>query len=115
MTVSTSITTDPSWIDVGAVDDIPLRGARRLKTATGDLAIFRTGDDRIFALKDECPHRQGPLSQGIVSGHAVSCPLHNWLIDLATGEPLGADAGKGCAPIARVAVEAGRVFVSLAA
>ncbi len=92
---------------------MPRRGARRIRTTAGDLALFRTGDDRLFALHDRCPHKHGPLSDGIVSGHAVACPLHNWLIDLATGEPLGADAGKGCTPTVPVLVEAGRVFVSL--
>lgn len=103
---------DPTvWTDVGAVTDIPARGARRVPTPDGDIAVFRTGDGRIFALKDACPHKGGPLSQGIVHGHAVACPLHNWSIDLATGEPLGADRGKGCAPVARVRVEGGRILV----
>ncbi len=100
------------WRDVGAVADIPLRGARRVQTAQGDIAIFRTGDERVFALIDRCPHKGGPLSQGIVHGQAVACPLHNWTIDLATGEPTGADAGKGCAPTIPVRIEAGRVLLA---
>ena len=64
---------DPiEWIDVGAVTDIPLRGARRVPTPKGDVAVFRTGDDRLYALKDRCPHKAGPISQGIVHGHAVA-------------------------------------------
>ena len=102
---------DPAWRDVGAVDDIPERGARRVATPNGDIAVFRTGDGRVFALLDRCPHKQGPLSQGIVHGHAVACPLHNWTIDLATGHPTGADAGKGCTPTAPVKVLDGRVFL----
>jgi nitrite reductase (NADH) small subunit len=102
---------DPAWRDVGAVEDIPERGARRVATPQGDIAVFRTGDGRVFALLDRCPHKQGPLSQGIVHGHAVACPLHNWTIDLATGHPTGADAGKGCTPTAPVKVLDGRVFL----
>ena len=103
---------DPTvWIDVGAVTDVPLRGARRVPTPAGDIAIFRTGDGQVFALYDACPHKGGPLSQGLVHGHAVACPLHNWSIDLATGEPLGADRGKGCAPTVPLKVEAGRILL----
>ena len=99
------------WTDVGAVTDVPIRGARRVPTPTGDVAIFRTGDSRVFALRDKCPHKGGPLSQGIVHGHAVSCPLHNWSIELATGEPMGADKGKGCAPVVALRVEDGRLLL----
>jgi nitrite reductase (NADH) small subunit len=106
---------DPlSWTDVGAVTDVPLRGARRVPTRNGDVAIFRTGDGRVFALMDRCPHKGGPLSQGIVHGHAVACPLHNWSISLATGEPLGADKGKGCAPVVPLRVEDGRLLLGQA-
>ena len=101
------------WTDVGPAADVPLRGARRVPTRDGDVAIFRTGDGRIFALRDACPHKGGPLSQGIVHGHAVACPLHNWSIDLATGEALGSDRGKGCAPVAPVEVRDGRLWLGL--
>ena len=100
------------WIDVGAVAEIPRRGARRIGTPDGDIAVFRTGDGEIFALRDKCPHKCGPLSQGIVHGRTVTCPLHAWNIDLATGEPTGADAGKGCAPKVAVRVEDGRVYLA---
>ena len=103
---------DHDWLDIGEILDIPLRGARRVSTPTGDIAVFRTGDNRVFALVDRCPHRGGPLSQGIVHGHAVACPLHNWNIDLATGEAMGADAGKGCAPPVPARVEGGRVLIA---
>lgn len=102
------------WIDIGAVTDIPLRGARTLTIAGGDdIGIFRTGDDRVFALVNRCPHKHGPLSQGIVHGHAVSCPLHNWRISLATGEAMGED--KGCVPTVPVEVKDGRVLISRSA
>jgi nitrite reductase (NADH) small subunit len=100
------------WIDVGALTDIPRRGARRVATPRGDIAVFRTGDNEVFALRDLCPHKKGPLSQGIVHGRTVTCPLHAWNIDLATGEPTGADAGKGCAPTVTVRVEAGRILLA---
>jgi len=103
---------DPiDWTDVGAVTDIPLRGARRVPTPAGVIAIFRTGDGQVFALKDACPHKGGPLSQGIVHGHAVACPLHNWSIDLETGHPLGADRGKGCTPVVPLEIRDGRILL----
>lgn len=101
------------WTDVGAVTDIPLRGARRAPTPKGDIAIFRTGDGTVYALRDACPHKQGPLSQGIIHGHAVACPLHNWSIDLRTGEAMGADRGKGCAPVIPLEVREGRIFIGV--
>ena len=103
---------DPmSWTDVGAVTDIPMRGSRRVPTPEGDIAIFRTGDGKVFALKDKCPHKGGPLSQGMVHGQAVTCPLHAWNIDLATGEAMGADRGKGCAPVIPLEVCEGRLML----
>lgn len=82
------------WVKVGLLDDIPRRGARCVVTAAGRIAVFRTVTDEVFALDDRCPHRGGPLSQGIVHGRAVTCPLHNWTIDVATGAALGADSGQ---------------------
>jgi nitrite reductase (NADH) small subunit len=82
------------WIPVASLHDIPRRGARCVSTALGRIALFRTIDDRVFAIEDRCPHRGGPLSQGIVHGQAVTCPLHNWVIDLASGEAQGADHGR---------------------
>lgn len=96
-----------SWVDIGALAKIPRRGSRVVRTVTGDIAVFRTADDRIFALDDRCPHRGGPLSQGIVHGHAVTCPLHDWVIDLASGEATGADTG--CTARIGVRVVDGRV------
>jgi nitrite reductase (NADH) small subunit len=100
-----------AWTDIGAVTDIPQRGARRLMTPQGVVAVFRTGDNQVYALRDACPHKGGPLSQGIVHGHAVTCPLHNWSIDLATGEAMGADRGKGCTPRAPLQVRDGRLLL----
>jgi len=101
------------WIKVGHVSDIPRRGARVVKTGQGDVAVFRTAEDQVFALFDSCPHKGGPLSQGIVQGQSVTCPLHNWVIDLDTGAAQGAD--HGCAGRIAVQVEDGRILLSLAA
>ncbi|WP_375380444.1 nitrite reductase small subunit NirD [uncultured Sphingomonas sp.] len=101
---------DSQWIDIGALDAIPSRGSRTVIVAGGEqIAVFRTGDDEAFALVDRCPHKGGRLSQGIVHGHAVACPLHNWQIALTTGEALGADMG--CTPTIPVRVEAGRILL----
>ena len=100
-----------NWVEVGAVEEIPKRGSRVLQTPDGDVAIFRTADDAIFALRDKCPHKDGPLSQGIVHGHTVTCPLHNWKISLDSGEAQGPD--EGCTGRYEVKVDAGRISVEL--
>jgi nitrite reductase (NADH) small subunit len=82
------------WIDVGSIDAIPIRGARVVRTAAGCIAVFRTATNEAFAIDDACPHKAGPLSQGIVHDKAVTCPLHNWVIDLESGAARGADKGK---------------------
>ena len=98
------------WIDVGPLSAIPTRGARTVPVAGGEeVALFRTGDNQVFALVNRCPHKNGPLSQGIVHGHSVTCPLHNWRISLITGEALGED--KGCTPTIPVKVDGGRVLL----
>jgi nitrite reductase (NADH) small subunit len=81
------------WIRIGSLNDVPRRGARCVATPRGRVAVFRTGDDQVFAMEDRCPHRGGPLSQGIVHGTSVTCPLHNWVISLETGKAQGADEG----------------------
>jgi nitrite reductase (NADH) small subunit len=100
------------WLEIGRVEDVPRRGARRVQTPDGFIAIFRTSDDEVFALADKCPHKGGPLSQGIVHGRAVACPLHNWSIDLESGEAMGADRGKGCAPRVPVRVVEGVISIA---
>ncbi|GGE51111.1 nitrite reductase small subunit NirD [Actibacterium pelagium] len=82
-----------SWLDIGSLSDIPERGARIVKTAVGCVAVFRTAEDEVFATTDRCPHKGGPLSEGIVHGKSVTCPLHNWVFSLETGEAQGADDG----------------------
>ena len=83
-----------SWVTIGRLEDIPPRGARCVDTPEGRIAVFRTIDNRVFAMEDSCPHKKGPLSQGIVHGASVTCPLHNWVISLETGRALGADEGE---------------------
>lgn len=81
------------WIEIGSFNDIPQRGARCIKTPFGRIAIFRTVTDEVFAIEDRCPHQGGPLSQGIVHGAQVTCPLHNWVFSLETGLAQGTDEG----------------------
>lgn len=81
------------WIDIGDLHAVPARGARCVNTPGGKIAIFRTQDNQVFAMDNRCPHKGGPLAEGIVHGASVTCPLHNWVFDLATGEAQGADEG----------------------
>lgn len=83
-----------NWVSIGSLNDIPRRGARCVKNGGMTIAVFRTMDDKIYALEDKCPHRNGPLSQGIVHDGCVTCPLHNWVISLETGKAQGADEGE---------------------
>jgi nitrite reductase (NADH) small subunit len=87
--------TDIRWIDIGTFADLPRLSARTVRWAGHEIAVFRTADDDVFALENRCPHRGGPLADGIVHGRKVACPLHNWVIDLASGAATGAD--EGCA------------------
>jgi nitrite reductase (NADH) small subunit len=101
------------WIEIGLAEDVPVRGSRLVSTQQGDIAIFKTADGRIFALWDKCPHKGGPLSQGIVHGDSVTCPLHNWVIGLETGDVKGPD--QGCARKVKCKVEAGTVYIEQSA
>ena len=102
-----------NWIDSLNLNDIPKLGARVVRHGSLDIAVFRTADDEVFALEDRCPHKGGPLSQGIVHGKKVACPLHNWNIELDSGCAVAPD--QGCAREFPVKVEAGRVWLDLAA
>jgi nitrite reductase (NADH) small subunit len=101
-----------AWVDVGSLDDLPPQAVQRIETPRGPIALFRTIEGGVFALADRCPHEGGPLSEGIVHGRAVTCPLHSWVIDLESGEPKGGDAGKGCARIFGVRVERDRILLA---
>ena len=100
-----------AWVDVGSLADIPRQGARVVATGRGDVAVFRTLDDAVFALDDACPHKAGKLSQGIVHGHNVTCPLHNWVIGLDDGRAQSPD--EGCVHRVRARVQDGRVLLDL--
>lgn len=91
-----------TWTQVCRLEDIPVRGSRVVKTPLGCVALFRTIDGEVFALNDRCPHKGGPLSQGIVHGRSVTCPLHNWVISLETGAAQGVDKGQTMTHRARV-------------
>lgn len=94
------------------LDEIPRLGARVVRSAThGDIAVFRTATDRVFALRDRCPHKGGPLSQGIVHGEKVACPLHNWNIELSSGQAVAPD--QGCVGAFPAKVVDGDVFLLL--
>lgn len=98
------------WLEVCDVADIPRLGARVVKTPYMKIAVFRTAQDEIFALEDRCPHKDGPLSQGIVHGRSVACPLHNQVFHLDSG--MGADPDDGCARTIPVKLADGRVFIA---
>ena len=101
------------WLAVLALDEIPMLGARVLEgAAIGPIAVFRAEDQGVFALRDRCPHKGGPLSQGIVHGHRVTCPLHGWNIELESGEAVAPDMG--CAGRLSVRIEDGQVYLNKA-
>ncbi len=98
------------WLAVCRVDDIPRLGARRIERAgIAPVAVFRGADDAVFALVDRCPHKGGPLSQGIVFARSVACPLHNWTISLEDGCARAPD--EGCAQRLEVHLAGGMVHL----
>jgi len=99
------------WHDIGSLDAVPPLSARTVRIGAREIAVFRTADDEVFALENRCPHRGGPLADGIVHGRKVACPLHNWVIDLASGNATGAD--EGCAVGFPVEVRGGRLLLSI--
>jgi len=100
-----------AWVEICGLAEIPVRGSRVVQAARGNIALFRTAEDEVFALDNRCPHKGGPLSEGIVHGRHVTCPLHNWVIGLADGEATGAD--KGCARVFPVKLENGRIYIDM--
>lgn len=104
-------TLDAKWLDIGPVDQLPALGSRTLPVKGGkEIALFHTATGDIYALINECPHKQGPLNHGIVHDTTITCPLHNWRISLKTGQALGED--EGCVPVIPVKVDNGRIFIS---
>lgn len=105
-----SMSTSGTWLKICAVNEIPVLGSRRVARQQGiDVAVFRNDHDEVFALLDRCPHKGGPLSQGIVFGKHVACPLHNWAIALSDGKARAPD--EGCTPQFKLKVENGFVFL----
>ena len=102
------------WHDVGTIDDIPRLRSRVVEVSGQvDIALFRTEDDRVFALRDRCPHKAGKLSQGIVHGESVTCPLHNWVIGLNDG--IAKDPDEGCVQLVPVKLEGARILLGMVA
>lgn len=99
------------WTRVCALEEIPRLGSRVVQSGKGDIAVFRNGLDEVFALKDKCPHKGGPLSQGIVFDRKVTCPLHGWTVQLDSGEAVAPDCG--CTHRYRVRVDKGEVYLNL--
>jgi nitrite reductase (NADH) small subunit len=110
-----SIVSEPAramnWVKVCSLAEIPRLGARVVRRAEGDIAVFRNAEDEVFALADRCPHKGGPLSQGIVFGRKVACPLHNWNIGLDDGKAVAPD--EGCAAAFPVRIENGEIFIQI--
>jgi len=100
-----------NWQDICALEDINPLGSRVIAGPRGDIALFRTADDEVFALDDRCPHKGGPLSQGLIFGKRVACPLHNWQIELDSGNAVAPDVG--CAHRHPAKVENGRVLLAV--
>jgi nitrite reductase (NADH) small subunit len=101
-----------NWLDICDLEDINVLGSRIVSGPRGDIALFRTSADEVFALDDRCPHKGGPLSQGIIYGKRVACPLHNWQIELESGEAVAPD--QGCAHRHPAVLYLGRVLLALA-
>lgn len=100
-----------TWIDLCALDDIPVRGSRRVTLSNVEIAVFRTSKNAVFAIDNRCPHKAGPLSEGIVHANSVTCPLHSLIIDLETGK--GQEEGSGCVAIYPVDIRDDRVFLKV--
>ena len=101
------------WYRIGRVEHIPQREGRAVTIANREFAIFNVGD-RFLAVDGRCPHKGGPLCDGIVAGDTVVCPLHAWKIGLASGEVLRPTGIAACVHTYPVRVEHGVVMLGLA-
>jgi nitrite reductase (NADH) small subunit len=100
------------WKKICTLGDVPVLGARVVDSeAHGRIAVFRSASDEVFAVLDKCPHKAGPLSQGIVHGNTVTCPLHSWKIQLEDGQVVPPDVG--CVKHFATRVTNGEVFLAL--
>lgn len=100
-----------SWVSVGVLSDIQPRGSRRVIIGSKRIALFRTVRDEVFALEDKCPHKAGPPSEDIIHDNCVTCPLHNWVISLETGQAQGAD--EGSTPCFEVKLDGANILLNL--
>ena len=100
-----------TWIKLITKDEIPSMGSRKVIIGEIEIAIFKTKDDSIFAINNLCPHKKGKLSEGLVHEHIVTCPLHNWDVDLASGEALGNDSG--CTNVYKTKIKNNIVYLYL--
>ena len=98
-------------LDLGPVAAIPPGEGRTIDAQGRKIAIFHTRARGVFAVQAECPHRGGPLADGLVGGTTLICPLHSWKFDLATGEALFGECGLKTYPV-RVD-ETGRIFLTI--
>ena len=100
-----------AWLEVTKVENIPTMGSRKIIYKDLEIALFKTRDENIYAVNNTCPHKQGKLSEGIVHDEMITCPMHNWVIDLASGEATGGDCG--CTEVYFTKVEAGLLYIDL--
>lgn len=99
------------WKSICTLEEIPRLGSRVVRSTGGNIAVFRTSSGEVFALRDRCPHKGGPLSQGLVHGNQVTCPLHGWKLRLDSGEAVAPD--QGCSRRYPIRVESGTVFLEI--
>lgn len=99
------------WYKITEIENIPSMGSRKIEIGDTEIAIFKTKDDSIFAINNICPHKEGKLSEGLVHDHVVTCPLHNWDIDLSSGEALGSDSG--CTNIYKTKIENNVIYLNI--
>ena len=100
-----------AWIEVTTVDNIPAMGSRKIIYKDKEIALFRTRSENIYAVNNTCPHKQGKLSEGIVHNERVTCPMHNWVIDLSSGEATGGDCG--CTDVYETKVENNTIYLNI--
>ena len=78
---------------LGPIDGIPIGEGRTFAVGRERVAVFRTRSGELFAVQAECPHKRGPLADGLLGGTMLICPLHSWKFDLRSGEALMGDCG----------------------
>jgi nitrite reductase (NADH) small subunit len=103
---------DRIWVRVTQVENIPPREGRAAVVGDRELAIFNLGD-RFLAVDNRCPHKAGPLCDGIVAGHAVVCPLHAWKVNLESGAVERPASEHACVNPYATRVDGGIVSVQL--